>query len=395
MRNVDPRGRSRVMARAGRQQWYRMAVQDSTATIDLYDAIGGYWGVSAAEFVRELRALDVETIELHVNSPGGDVYDGIAMRSALRSHPARVVAYVDGLAASAASFVLTGADEVVMGQHTEQMIHDAWGLAIGNAGDMTRMAADLDRVSDNIASMYAGRGTLSTEEFRALMLEETWLSAEEAVALGLADRVDEDEEEAAAAAKARFDLSVFAHAGRGHAPAPRVPTTTMSMQTPGASATGDRDPHERSPVVPLSDDVRSRLGIAADADEGTILAALDEALAERADPTTPTAPLPPGTVLVDSTLLDQLRADGAAGRAARDQQNTEDRERRVTAALNRGAIGAPAADPWRAAIEKDPSLGAVLDSMPSVIPVGAIGHDGDGPANEVGPYEAVYGSKED
>jgi len=107
---------------------------------DPIDSYGGYWGVSAREFVEALAALPANTneIRLHINSPGGEVFEGIAIANALRNHPARVVAVVDGLAASAASFVATAADEVIMGQNTEMMIHDAWASALARRRTWTR-----------------------------------------------------------------------------------------------------------------------------------------------------------------------------------------------------------------------------------------------------------------
>jgi hypothetical protein len=132
-----------------------------------------------------------------------------------------VVAFIDGLAASAASFIATGADEVVMGKNTQLMIHDAWGLVVGPAIDMRDMADRLDKISNNIASVYASKAGGSTDDWRGHMLAETWYDAEEAVTAGLADRV---EGEADPEAKNKFDLSVFAHAGREDAPAPALPT---------------------------------------------------------------------------------------------------------------------------------------------------------------------------
>lgn len=197
---------------------------DGVATLRLYDPIdswGGEWGVSAKEFAASLQALPADTTEirLHINSPGGEVYEGITMMNLLRQHSARVVAFVDGLAASAASFVAVAADETVMGENSQLMIHDAWGLCVGNAADMRDLGSRLDQISDNIASVYAKKAGGSVADWRTAMLAESWYSAEEAVAAGLADRVDE----AGKAVKNAFDLSVFTYAGRDEAPAPSLP----------------------------------------------------------------------------------------------------------------------------------------------------------------------------
>lgn len=200
--------------------------EDGTATVRLYDPIdswGDWWGVSAKEFAQMLDELPdhVTTIDLHINSPGGDVFDGIAIMNALRAHSAEIVATVDGIAASAASFVAASADTLIMAPNSELMIHDAWGVAVGNAADMTQMAELLDHVSDNIASVYARKAGGAIEEWRAAMQRESWFSAEEAVAAGLADSVSGD----GAATKNTFDLTVFSYAGRTAAPAPVVGST--------------------------------------------------------------------------------------------------------------------------------------------------------------------------
>lgn len=196
---------------------------DGVATLRLYDPIdswGGYWGISAKEFADTLDGLedDVEEIRLHINSPGGEVFEGIAILNQLRNHKARVVAVVDGLAASAASFIATGADEVVMGRNTELMIHDAWGICIGNAADMRDLAGRLDHLSANIAGIYAAKSGGTVDDWRAAMLAETWYSADEAVEAGLADRVEGDNDQP----KDKFDLSTFNYAGRSEAPPPPV-----------------------------------------------------------------------------------------------------------------------------------------------------------------------------
>jgi ATP-dependent protease ClpP protease subunit len=198
----------------------------TTAKLYLYDVIdswGGDWGVSAKEFSGALAELgDVSQINLHVNSPGGECYEGIAILNALRRHPAKVTAVVDGIAASAASFIACGADEVVMGRNAEMMIHDAWGIALGPAADMRSMADQLDKISNNIASVYADAAGGTVETWREFMLAETWYSDAEAVAAGLADRIEGAEDDALDLGEIEnaFDLSIFKNAGRTAAPAP-------------------------------------------------------------------------------------------------------------------------------------------------------------------------------
>lgn len=168
--------------------WYRIENKASEAVVWIYDEIGE-WGVTASDFVRDLQGVSSKSITAHINSPGGNVFDGIAIFNALRNHPAHVTTVVDGLAASAASFIAQAGDDRVTERTGQWMIHDAHGVALGNAGTMREMADLLDKASDNIASIYAERSGQSAAHWRAEMLREPWYSAEEAVQAGLADRI--------------------------------------------------------------------------------------------------------------------------------------------------------------------------------------------------------------
>lgn len=201
-------------------------VAEGEVRLQLYDPIdswGGDWGVSAKEFAAALDALPESTsrIWLHINSPGGEVFEAVTILNLLRRHPAGVTAVVDGLAASAASFIAAGADEVVMARNAQFMIHDAWGVCIGNAADMRGLADLLDKLSNNIASIYADRAGGTLDGWRAAMLAESWYTADEAVAAGLADRV-EQQQSTDPSARAAFDLSSFGfrYAERAAAPDP-------------------------------------------------------------------------------------------------------------------------------------------------------------------------------
>lgn len=355
------------------RDWYRIrnAADDDTVVIDLYDEIGGWWwGVDAAEFVRDLRAVEASTIELHINSPGGDVFDGIAIMSALRQHDARVVCVVDGLAASAASFIAVGAgEELVMSRNAELMVHDASGLCIGNAADMRELAGLLDRVSDNIASIYADKAGGELADWREVMRAETWYSDAEAVEAGLADRVSDARETEAEDVRNAFDLSIFNYAGRSKAPKP-----------PTAPAAGVRAEKGWGGDVAFSDEqlttMRQRLGVAADADESTIVAALCEALDEQAEDRPTAGTLPEGIVAVEHAQLEELRAAAQLGRAAHERQEREDRERLVDTAVGDGRIAPARRAHWLAQLEADPGAAETLASLEKgLIPVGPeIGH---------------------
>ena len=224
----------------------------TTAVLRLYDPVdsyGEFWGVSAKEFAQALDDLpsNITEIRLHINSPGGDVFDGVAIVNTLRAHSARVVAVVDGIAASAASFIAAAADETLMAPNSELMIHDAWGLCVGNAAEMQQMAEMLDHISDNIASIYAAKAGGTVADWRAAMAKETWYSAEEAVAAGLADAVQELA--APVAAQNRHDLSIFTYAGRAAAPAP-----DRDVQPTGAvvNQSTDTTPEEPEAAAPAA-----------------------------------------------------------------------------------------------------------------------------------------------
>lgn len=206
---------------AGRRDWYRIEDHDTRGSADvyLYDEIG-YFGVTAADFVRDLGAIKKDAITLHINSPGGEVFDGLAIYNAIRDHKAHVTTTVDGLAASAASFIAMAGDEVVMNRNSQMMIHDAAGLAIGNSADMRSLADLLDKTSENIASIYAERTGTLVDQWRTAMQAETWYSADEAVKAGLADRVASTE---GSKTENNWDLSIFKYSNRSQAPAPAMP----------------------------------------------------------------------------------------------------------------------------------------------------------------------------
>jgi ATP-dependent Clp endopeptidase proteolytic subunit ClpP len=207
--------RTRVMAlRAARTDWYQIKAQaDGPTLVSVYDEIG--WGaITAKEFVRDLADLSGD-LEVHLNSPGGDVFDGIAIYQALSQRDGTVRVVVDGLAASIASVIAMAASpgQLAMARNATMMIHDGWAMCVGNAAEMARTAKILDDASANIASIYAERTGRSVDQWRAAMREETWYGAQEAVDAGLADSVLPKRERAAK--NAGFDLSVFAHAPAG------------------------------------------------------------------------------------------------------------------------------------------------------------------------------------
>lgn len=174
-------------------------IDGTTATLRLFDPIdswGEWWGMSAKEFAQTLDELPnhIATIELLINSPGGDAFDGLAMVNVLRAHPAKTRAVVQGIAASAASFIACAADETVMSPNSTLMIHDAWGMCVGNADDMLQFGATLDQLSGTLAEIYAAKSGATADEMRAAMKAETWYTAAQAVDAKLANSLGSDSE---------------------------------------------------------------------------------------------------------------------------------------------------------------------------------------------------------
>lgn len=225
---------ARRLAMRAHADWYRITNVNGQAEVMIYDEIG-YWGVTADDFARELKAVDATEITLRINSPGGDVFDGVAIHNAVRNHPATVNVIVDGLAASAASFIAMAGDHITMGRGTQMMIHEARGLCIGEAKDMRALADNLDRIGDTIAGFYAERAGGEIAQWREAMRAETWYTGEEAVNAGLANAFD-DPPKAKAQTQDRsstWDLSMFRYEGRLNAPAPN--TTPNEQDEPSGA----------------------------------------------------------------------------------------------------------------------------------------------------------------
>ena len=212
-------------ATPGRRFEVRAAAGADEAEVFLYDAIVSdgleaefFGGVAPEPFVKALRAITARTINLRINSPGGSVFAARAIEQALRDHPARIVAHIDGLAASAATFVAMAADEVVMGKGALFMVHKAWTMAFGNADDLMDTAALLDKIDGTLVQTYADRTKKPAEQVSAWMAAETWFTAQEAVDAGFADRIAEDDAKARAGA---WNLAAY-----GRAPLPEQQPAT-------------------------------------------------------------------------------------------------------------------------------------------------------------------------
>lgn len=213
LREEDPQLANKIASI--KLDWYRIknsSSDDETVDLYIYDEIMSAWmaewfgGVSAESLIAELNEITASTVNVRINSPGGEVFEAIAIYNALVSHSATINVFVDSLAASAASVIAMAGDKITMMVGSQMMIHDAMGVEMGNAAEMREYAEFLDRQSDNIASIYAVKSGAEADDMRALMLAETWMFAQEAVDLGLADGVytkpsnadpDDEEEEPA------------------------------------------------------------------------------------------------------------------------------------------------------------------------------------------------------
>jgi len=198
--------RDRFFARAVGTKFAAKSAGESTE-IELYDEIG-YWGVTAKGFRARLKETSGDIV-LRLNSPGGDVFDGIAIYNDLLAYDGKVRVEVSGMAASVASIIAMAGDEIVMAENSFMMIHNAWTVSIGNRHDFSDVAAVLTKIDDAMARTYAAQTKTGIRDIKRMMDDETWLSAKEAVEAGFASAVAPH---ADSGAKAMFDLSVYANA---------------------------------------------------------------------------------------------------------------------------------------------------------------------------------------
>ncbi|WP_445810921.1 head maturation protease, ClpP-related [Yoonia sp.] len=215
------------------KSWYTIRARGTGAEVLIYDEIGAY-GVSAKGFLAELGALpDDAPIDLRLNSPGGSVFDAVAIYNALTRHAGTITVWIDGIAASAASYIAMAGDEIVMPENAFLMIHDPSGIVMGTAADMRDMAGTLDKIAASMTRGYALRSGRPESEIAALMASETWFDASDALDLGLATRMAEPVRIAAS-----FDIARFRNA----------PPVLAELVTAQSAAIGDD-------IVPDENDV--------------------------------------------------------------------------------------------------------------------------------------------
>jgi ATP-dependent Clp protease, protease subunit len=193
----------RALTRNTDVSWYRMEASGNVADVYIYDEINP-WGIQADQFVKDLNALQASTIRLHMNTPGGSVFDGIAIYNALKQHKAKVETYIEGVAASIGSLIALAGDKVYMAENSFFMIHEPWILAVGDATELRKTADLLDKMSATLINTYVNVSEQKEEQVKKWLKDETWFTAKEAKDAGFIDEIIEKIE-----AKASHDLSDF------------------------------------------------------------------------------------------------------------------------------------------------------------------------------------------
>lgn len=403
--------------------WYRIeAKADGVSDVYIFDQIGeDIWGsgITSASFQQQLQAVSTPEINLHINSVGGNFFDGVAIMNSLRDHPARVIVHVDGLAASAASVIAMAGDEIIMNLGSQMMIHEAHGGAHGPADTVAELVVALNSSSESMAAIYADRAGGTAADWRAAMKKESWYTAQEAVDAGLADRVDKSATPEDITAK--FDLSIFAHAGRSAAPKPYMPPRP---QTPVTAAQAIHRIHNAPVKGPISNQegsdmsdsliqgMRERLGLPAGASETEVLAALDTLRAsttppdpapqptpEPTPPTTPPAepstpaPKVAGTMTIDASAWEAQQETIRRHEAAFAKHARAERDTVIATAIQDGKFAPARKDHWARLWDADPEgTRIVIDSLTkNVIPVEAKGFGVEDDESYDADHEALWG----
>jgi len=188
-----------------KNKWYNIQgkATDAVAEVYIFDEIGSY-GITAQDFISEMKEYKDTPVNLRINCLGGDVFDGMAMYNIIKKREAKTTSYIEGIAASMGSVIALAADEVIMAENSLFMIHNAWGGAMGEAEDMRKTASVLEKISGEIANIYKRKTRLSLDRIQDMMDEETWLNAEEAFELGFVDTISDSIKVAA-----KYDVSKF------------------------------------------------------------------------------------------------------------------------------------------------------------------------------------------
>ncbi|MBH0159121.1 Clp protease ClpP [Fictibacillus sp. 5RED26] len=163
----------------------------------MYGSIGKGWysDISATDVRSQLNSISAKKINIHVNSPGGDVFESIAIHNLLKNHSAEIIIHIDGLAASGASVIAMAGDKIVMPKNTMMMIHKAWTFAAGNSNELRKVADDLEKIDTAVTESYTSRFVGEKSELEQLLSDETWLTAEECKTFGFCDEISDEIQE--------------------------------------------------------------------------------------------------------------------------------------------------------------------------------------------------------
>lgn len=195
----------------------------------VYDVIDPWYGASADGLIKALAGAADSTVHLHINSPGGDVFEARAMSAALVAHAGQVVAHIDGVAASAATYLAMAANEVRITDGGMVMVHNSWTIAYGDKTELRATADLLDKIDQSIAADYAKKTGKTLEQMHAWMDAETWFSAAEALDAGLVDAIDPNSK-ADSKNSAQWNLSAYANAPKPQDPAPDIAALAAAQQ---------------------------------------------------------------------------------------------------------------------------------------------------------------------
>lgn len=372
--------------------------------IDLFGEVG--WEITAKDVRTQLDGAG--DVDVFLNSPGGDVYEGLAVMNALRAHEGAVTVFIEGMAASIASVIAVGgADRVVARPHAELMLHHAWSGALGNADEMRKSAENLERISANLADIYADKSGMSADAVLDLMSAETWFSASEALAAGFVDAVEDarhpvearGREPAFAKVMARFRFN-----GRGAAPAPRV---NNAVESPPSTSKGEPMSflQKIADAVGMSpEDVRDELSGFFNAQDDEVnpepvkeepeeeqtsedseeaVEGVDTESEDDAEEEEDTALTPSDSVTLDRETYEDLRAAAQHGWQAKQ----ESEERALVAEVDRwvaeGRISAALRSKAVAAMKRDAEIARDLygSNPKGTIPRAEIGHGHDAKAD--------------
>ena len=372
--------------------WYRIDNKaGEPAALYIFDEINPMWGIGAQEVVDQLKTIDASAIDVHINSPGGNVFDGIAIMNALRNHKASITVKVDGLAASIASVIAMAGDSIVVSLGAQMMVHNPSGFAMGDAKTMRELADTLDKSRASIASIYADRAGGTTDAWGTAMDAETWYTAQEAVDAGLADKVDDSSQAGDIAAK--FDLSIFNHAGRAAAPTPYMPPPKTPVTVKQAVArihnapVKGADTHKEGDVQ-FSDEqltaLRAKLGLADDAtlEPSQVLAAISDPGVVPQDkkedpepPVTPVAKKVAGTMVIDASAWDAQQEAIKRLEAKQAKHDRSERDDIIATAVRDGKFPPFRKEHYAKLWDADPEgTRATIDGLTkNVIPIEALG----------------------